>query len=295
MTTTTDRWALTEGSEIAPGRHAVKLLGRGERYETYVARDDRLGCHVVAKVLRPDRLDDRSAHEGLAAEAEMLIRLRHPVIVRSLDEALDAPLPHVALEHLDGPALSTLVRMYGPLPLEQLVPLATQICAALHYMTAEGVVHLDIKPRNIIMGGPPRLIDLSIARTLEETARLRYRVGTDAYMAPEQWAPRDLGPVGPPADVWGLGATLYNALTGIKPFPSGDKDEDAGVERYEHRLAELPTMGRRVPAALEDLVWSCLRIDPELRPTASELSAGLEPFVAAIPKRPVLSRLRPRI
>jgi serine/threonine-protein kinase len=95
--------------------------------------------------------------------------------------------------------------------------------------------------------------------------------------------------------VWGLGATLYNALTGIKPFPSGDKDEGAGVERYEHRLAELPTMGRRVPAALEDLVWSCLRIEPELRPTASELSAGLEPFVAAIPKRPVLSRLRPRI
>lgn len=293
MSTTTDRWELTEGSEIAPGRHAIKLLGRGERYETYVASDDRLGCHVVAKVLRPDRLDDRSSHEGLAAEAEMLNRLRHPVIVRSLDEALDAPLPHVALEHLDGPALSSLVRMYGPLPLEQLVPLATQICAAMHYMTLEGVVHLDIKPRNIIMGAPPRLIDLSIARTLDETARLRHRVGTDTYMAPEQWAPKALGPVGPPADVWGLGATLYNAMTGVKPFPADDEYE--GPERYERRLAELPTMGRRVPAALEDLVWSCLRIDPQQRPTASQLAAGLEPFVAAIPKRPMLSRMRPRI
>jgi serine/threonine-protein kinase len=114
-------------------------------------------------------------------------------------------------------------------------------------------------------------------------------------MAPEQWVPRDLGPVGPPADVWGLGATLYNALTGIKPFPSSDEDEDAGVERYERRLAELPTMGRRVPAALEELVWSCLRIDPTQRPTPNQLASGLEPFVAAIPKRPVLSRLRPRI
>ena len=82
--------------------------------------------------------------------------------------------------------------------LEQLVALAIEISAALHYLAAEGLVHLDVKPSNIIMGGPPRLIDLSVARTLEQCATLRSPVGTDAYMAPEQaTVPSDAaGPAG---------------------------------------------------------------------------------------------------
>ena len=119
----------------------------------------------------------------------MLERLNHPVLVRSFDADLSGPRPHVVLEHLEGPRLSTLLRKYGPLPLEQLLPLGVQLCAAAHYMAAEGVVHLDIKPSNIIMGAPAQLIDLSVARTVDECARLRSAVGTDSYMSPEQCVP----------------------------------------------------------------------------------------------------------
>ncbi|MGH3665116.1 MAG: serine/threonine-protein kinase [Egibacteraceae bacterium] len=286
----TDRWNFAEGNEIAPGRHAVQLLGRGERYETYLATDDHLLTPVVLKVLRPDRLDDRSAHRGLAAEAAALERTRHPVIVRSFGAVLDGPVPHLVLEHLEGPPLSMLVRKYGPLPLEQLVPLAVQLCAGLHYLAATDLLHLDVKPRNVVMGAPPRLIDLSVARSVADAAELRHRVGTDAFMAPEQWDPVARGPVGPPADVWGLGATLYHALTGRAPFTLEGDDS-----RSPEDPAEVAPLPETVPGRLADLVHACLAPRPAERPTATDLALSFEPFVAALPRRPVLSRLRPRL
>ena len=96
-------------------------------------------------------------------------------------------------------------------------------------------MHLDVKPSNIVMGGPPRLIDLSVARTLAEAAALRAPIGTDAYMAPEQCEPD--GRLGPPADVFGLAATLYTGLTGTRPFPPCE-DPLAAADR--HRRPRSP-------------------------------------------------------
>ena len=78
-------------------------------------------------------------------------------------------------------------------------------------------MHLDVKPRNVVMGGSPRLIDLSVAMRLDQVADIRRPVGTDAYMAPEQCDPERFATIGPPADVWGLGATIHETLTGAQP------------------------------------------------------------------------------
>jgi hypothetical protein len=129
----------------------------------------------------------------------MLRRLQHPVLVRSFGAEPAGPRPYVVLEHLEGPRLSTLLRKYCRLPIEQLLPLGVQLCAAAHYMASEGVVHLDIKPPKIIMGAPARLIDLSVARTVDECRGLRYPAGTDSYMAPEQCLRGNGATVGPPA------------------------------------------------------------------------------------------------
>src|SRR5688572_24616175 len=192
---TESRWRLKQGDEIAPGLSALKLLGGGLRYEAYLAWDERLQYVVVVKVVRPELVDDRHTVGGLAEEVAMLERLNHPVLLRSFSADLDGPRPHVVLEHLEGPRLSTLLRKYGPLLPEQLVPLALQLCAAVHYLGREGIVHLDVKPSNIIMGGPPRLIDFSVARTREQCQRLGSPVGTDAWMSPEQCRPRNGAPV----------------------------------------------------------------------------------------------------
>jgi serine/threonine protein kinase len=289
-----ERWDLAEGDEIVPGRHALKRLGGGYRYEAYLAWDEHLHAIVVIKALRPHLVDDVRALRDLAHEAELLARLNHPVLLRSFGDVLDGPRPHLVLEHLEGPRLSTLVRRYGALPVEQLVPLAVQLCSALHYMAGEGFVHLDVKPSNIIMGAPPRLIDLSVARSVEAGAALERPVGTDAYMAPEQCDPTRLGPVGPPADVWGLGATLHRAATGERAFPDPDPDATSPERRWPQLVEEPVPAGGHVSAAVAACLLDCLRFESGRRPRAADVVARLEPVLAGLPK-PRLSRLKPRL
>lgn len=110
-------------------------------------------------------------------------------------------------------------------------------------------------------------------------------------MAPEQCVLDPAVPVGPAADVWGLGATLYEAVSGRLPFPSPE-----GEERFPQiDLEAQPLVDTAVPPAVADLIHACLQHDPAQRPTPRELAGALEPLVAALPRRPVLNRLRPRI
>jgi serine/threonine protein kinase len=288
-------WELDAGDEIVPGIQYEKRLGGGERYEAYLGWHERLFAPVVVKLVRPDQVTDRSTIRGLRREIEMLNRLAHPVIVRSFASDLSEPRPHVVLEHLDGPRLSTLVRRYGPLALDQLLPLGLELCSALHYLETESVVHLDVKPSNIIMGSPPRLIDLSIARSAEDAARLDHVVGTDAYLAPEQADPPTSGVPGSPADIFGLGVTMYEALTGERPFSDGERSSSAAPERQWPQLVEDPKpLARGVPPVVAEPILACLDRDPGARPSAAELAGVLVPLVESLP-RPVLGGIRAKL
>jgi serine/threonine protein kinase len=285
------RWRFAEGEAIADRLVALRLLGGGLRYEAYLAWADRLQSLVVVKIVRPGLVEDERTLRGLAAEVELLTRLQHPVLVRSFGATIDGARPHVVLEHLEGPRLSTLLRRHGPLLPEQLLPLGLQLCAAAHYLAEEGVVHLDVKPSNIIMGAPARLIDLSVARTLAQCRGQRSAVGTDAYMAPEQCRPQDGPPPGSPADVWGIGVTLCRAATGRRPFPRGDPDAADPAERWP-QLASSPSLDA-LPKTLVPIVAACLQRDPAERPRPAALAAALECDLAALPK-PWVSKLKPR-
>jgi eukaryotic-like serine/threonine-protein kinase len=251
-------WNFPEGDEIAPGLRAVRLLGGGRRYEAYLAWADHLRALVVVKLLRPGHVADLDA---LRREATMLRSLAHPMLLRAYGVALGAERPHLVLEHIEGPRLSTLMRRYG-MALEQLLPLALNLCSVLHYLAHERVVHLDVKPSNVIMGGEPRLIDLSVARRVDELGELRSPVGTDLWMAPEQRDVDRFGEIGPASDVWGLGATLRAAMP-------------------DH-----------VPCRVADAVAACLAPRPADRPSADELARELEPMVDPLPA-PRLGRFRP--
>lgn len=290
----TSSWGLGAGDELVPGRTVMRLLGGGSRYEAFLVWDERLYALAVAKALRPQLTHDDDALRELRDEAEAVARLAHPVIVRGFDAVVDGPRPHLLLEHLEGPNLRRLIGEHGSVPLEQLLPLAAHVAAALHYMAAEGMVHLDVKPENVVMGVPPRLIDLSIARSVERAAAMRAAIGTDAYMAPEQCLAADGGPraVGPAADVWGLGATLHHAVTGAVPFPRSDgaresRDLSVRFPQLTRRPTELP---RDLPPALAEAIVSCLARRPASRPTTAELIAALEPVIAELPRRLLFGR-----
>jgi serine/threonine protein kinase len=278
-------WEFAEGDEIAPGREAVRLLGGGHRYEAWLAWDQRLRTLVVAKLLRPDQAGQPAALRVLRHEAAMLSRLSHPLLVRSFGAEPEGEHPHLVLELVDGPRLSTLIRRYG-LILEQALPLALNLSSVLHYLSEEGVVHLDVKPRNVVMAGSPRLIDLSVARAVDDLGTLRAPVGTDAYMAPEQCDPTRFAEIGARSDVWGLGVTVHEAFTGELPYPR------PSLDLAHPQLSCGPQAADGVPPALERLLMSCLEPRPADRPTAAELGDALEPFVDALPP-PRIGRFRP--
>jgi serine/threonine protein kinase len=286
-------WELDPGAEIAPGRSVVKGVGGGTRYEVFLVWDDDLHALAVAKVIRPDQAEAERPLRELGEEADLLGRLAHPVIVRGFDTVLEGPMPHLVIEHLEGPSLRRLLRMGGPLELQQLLPLAMHVAGALVYMERQGFVHLDVKPDNIIMGVPPRLIDLSIARSLDRAARTRGVIGTDAYLSPEQCGTDELqGRMGPPADVWGLGATLHHCLSGSKPFP-----RERGARASEDPLVRFPQLSRAaialpssVPAELAELIVAMMSVEPGDRPTAAGVTERLEPLVVDLPHKLSFSR-----
>ena len=282
-------WGFEEGAEIASGRVVIKTIGGGNRYEVCLVWDEALFSLGVAKLLRPDQAEDEKALRDLAREVEVLESLAHPVLVRGFGAVLGGPHPHVLIEHLEGPSLRRLIKRDGALGLEQVLPLAAHVAGALQYMANSGYVHLDVKPDNIVMGVPPRLIDLSIARTLERAEKTEGPIGTDPYMPPEQCLGEAAGSrIGPAADAWGLGATLFHAVTGEKPFPAGSGDE--GPERFpqlEQGPRELP---RQTPDTLRTLLAELLDRDPARRPSCGEVVERLEPLLAELPRKVSLTR-----
>ncbi len=279
-----DSWNLTDGDPLAAGLTALRLLGGGSAYEAYLAFDEVTYGPTVVKVLRPHQVADSSSLRGLDREVETLSVVNHPVVVRGLRAVLDGPRPHVVLEAIDGPRLSTLLRRFGPLAEQQYLPLAIELASAAHYFRRIGVVHLDIKPSNIIMGAPSRLIDLSVARTVEAAEQLSYPIGTDAYMAPEQCDPGVAGTPGPASDVFGLGATVFEAIAGYRAYDDPADGATSKEERFP-QLTELAyELPEKVPADVAKVVLSCLEPRPDDRPLPHEVAEALQPALERVPK-----------
>lgn len=284
MTERDDRWGLTEGDDITAELTAIKLLGGGSSYEAYLAFDEVTYGPTVVKVVRPHRTGDESSLRGLRREVDTLSRVNHPAVARGLRAVLDGERPHVVLEAVDGPRLSSLIRRYGPLPEQQYLPLAIEVASALHYFRRLGIVHLDLKPSNLIMGAPAKVIDLSVARPVAEAAALTYPIGTDAYMAPEQCDPPRSGEPGFASDVFGLGATLFEAIAGARPFDDGDPVAEAAADRFPQLRDAAYALPDAVPADIVKVVMACLDPDPAARPAPHEVAEALQPALERQPK-----------
>ena len=279
-----DSWGLRNGDPLTEELTAIRLLGGGSSYEAYVAFDEHTYGPVVVKVLRPQKTSDASSLRGLRREVDTLSMVNHPVVARGLRAVVDGERPHVVLEAIDGPRLSTLLRKHGPLPPQQYLPLGLEIASALHYFRRIGLVHLDIKPSNVIMGAPVRLIDLSVARRVETARELTYPIGTDAYMAPEQCDPPRSGTPDFASDVWGLGATLFEAIAGYRPFEDGEAGSDDPAARYPQLTEIAYGLPDTVPADIAKVLLACLEPHPADRPLPHELAEGLKPALERLPK-----------
>jgi serine/threonine protein kinase len=262
------------GERLAPGYEVIAHMRRGNNLDVYDAWSAERACRVIAKTPRPDRLEDRQTVRALVREGRLLKKFTHPHIVRAY-EILKEPQPLVIMETLTGATLAYLIDTSPRrLPLTDVVHLGLHLCSALHYLHRQGVLHLDLKPSNIISESQrAKVIDLSIARP---PGRGREGAGTTQYMAPEQVTGDHLSQA---TDVWGVGAVLWEAATGEEPFNAEDEDEDEpSYEQLERRIVPIRSY-RRVPAAFASLVESCLEPDPAHRPTVDEFREGLAALV----------------
>ncbi|MBA4608666.1 serine/threonine protein kinase [Aeromicrobium sp. Marseille-Q0843] len=264
-------------AELPPGLVGLSELGGGLHHEVWLAYDESRLAPVVVKILRPELVGDADAVGATLREIDVLARLAHPSIVRLYDFDDAAERPYMVQEHLDGPTLSSLIFRDGPVQLHQLLPLALELAGSVHYLHTNGLLHLDVKPSNVIMGAPAKLIDLSLTLDLDSAAALDYPVGSDEYMPPEQCDPLAHGPIGPAADVWSIGATLYRAAVGHRAWRASDED------RWPQLTARPKPMPDFVPGAIRDLVMDCLAFDPAARPTTLDLVERIEPLMAALP------------
>jgi eukaryotic-like serine/threonine-protein kinase len=271
-------WGFVEGDAITAELTAVRRLGGGSAYEAYLAFDEITYAPVVVKVIRPDQVADEHSLRGLRREVRALATVNHPVVVRGLRHELADPRPHVVLEQIDGPRLSTLIRRHGPLPEQQYLPLAIEVAGALHFLRRIGWTHLDIKPSNVIMGAPARLIDLSVARPAGDAAHTR-QIGTDAYMSPEQCDPDRWGEPGFASDVWGLAVTLFEAVAGYRAFDDGDPGAADLAAQFPQLVDEPYLLPERVPSEVAKILYAALEPVASARPLPHELAEALEPVL----------------
>jgi serine/threonine-protein kinase len=279
-----DSWGMRSGDRITAELTAMRHLGGGTAYEVFLAFDEITYAPVVVKTVRPAQVSDEDTLRGLRREVDLLRQVSHPAVVRALRSQTEGPRPHVVLEHLDGPRLSTLIRRYGPLEPAQYLPLGIEVASALHYLRTLEVVHLDVKPSNIIMGAPAKLIDLSVARPAAAAALLRHPIGTDDYMAPEQADPQRTGSPGFASDVWGLGASLFEAVAGYRAFADAEADAREPGRRYPQVADEPAELPPSVPGEVAALLYAALEKRPEDRPRPAELADAFGPILERHPR-----------
>ncbi|MEZ6184330.1 MAG: protein kinase [Planctomycetota bacterium] len=253
--------------QIGPYR-VVGELGAGGMGVTYRARSEVHGRDVALKVLHPGIAGPQECAR-LVREAELLARIDHPFVVGFLDSGEHHGVPFLVMELVEGEDLDRRRRRGGALEPEEAARLVAQIAEGVEELHRRGIVHRDLKPHNVLLDarGSPRVCDLGIARgdalsRLTETGAL---LGTPAYLAPEQ----ALGEVaGPPADVYALGALLFELIADRPPF-SGPA---LGVlQAHVHTPApELGSVRPGVPAGIAAVVARCL----EKRPGERYASAG---------------------
>ncbi len=280
----------------------LRELGRGGFGVVLLGRDPHLDRLVAIKVLRPAALLDSEARQRFEREARLGSMLSHPAIVPIFESHTDGPIAYIAFEYCPGKTLADWFtargRTVAPATAARII---VHLAQAVQYAHQRGVVHRDLKPSNILLNLEAeqatdenavvealRITDFGLSRSVLQSADCLTRdgaiVGTPAYMAPEQ-ATGNSELIGKSADIYSLGAILYQLLTGQPPFM---KESDLATLRAVESLPPTPLrrLRREIPSDLEAICLKCLQKEPRRRyDSAYSLCCDLERFLGGTPVR----------
>ncbi len=299
---------LIAGTILSSRYRIIGLLGKGGMGEVFKAEDIKLSQVVALKFL-PDRLEkDQDALQRFIGEVRTARQVSHPNVCRVFDISEIDGRHFLSMEFIDGDDLSSLLRRIGRLPSERAVEIARQLCVGLAAIHNAGILHRDFKPANVIIDskGKAMITDFGIAGLEADVERDSLRVGTPAYMSPEQIRGKN---VSTRSDIYSLGLVLYEIFTGKQAFSA-----DSIQELIRKHQTETPTNPseyvKGIDPLVESVIGQCLEKDPDKRPATAlhvamalpggnpmqiALEAGQTPspeMVAASPKK---GALRPAI
>jgi serine/threonine-protein kinase len=260
----------------------IEWIDEGGMAAVYKAHQPSVDRHVALKILPRHSASDPQSLSRFKHEAKIVAQLQHPHVLSIFDFGETDGYPFLAMPFVHGGTLADLLKGQ-PLPLDVVMRVATQVCEALDYAHAKGIVHRDIKPKNILMDerGNCLVADFGIARMTDRATRLTMTgaiMGTPAYMSPEQVGGK---PVSPQTDIYAFGIVLYEMLTGRVPF-DGDTPVVVAAAHLHQELPSPRSLNPALTPALERVLIKALARRPEDRySSARELLAALRTAAAA--------------
>ena len=269
---------------LADRYRIIGLLGRGGMGEVYRADDLKLGQSVALKFLPVEVERDEGRLQRFLNEVRMALKVTHPNVTRVYDIGEVDGHHFISMEYVDGEDLSSLLTRIGRLPKDKAVQVARQICAGLAAAHDQGVLHRDLKPANVMLDGRGRakITDFGLAGLDETIKGAEARAGTPAYMAPEQWAGKE---VTVQSDLYALGLVLYELFTGQAVY-SGKTPAEILKLQQESSPTTPSSVVEGFDPSVERLILKCLEKSPGSRPkSALAVAAALpggDPLAAAL-------------
>jgi len=265
--------------ELIAGRYELEeLVGTGGMSSVFRAHDRLLDRNVALKILHERYSSDDDYVERFRHEARAVASLGHPNIVTVIDRGEQDGRQFIVFEYIDGDTLKELIQRRGPLPVREAVEIALQVATALSFAHAQGLVHRDVKPQNVLFDehGRAKVTDFGIARSLDVEQGITQTgtvLGTSSYIAPEQARGERVDAL---TDVYSLGAVLYELLTGQVPY-DGDNFVAVAMKHINDPVPSVVAMRPDVPLRLDSAVGRAMAKRPEDRfPSMDELVKELK-------------------
>ena len=271
--------------EVLTGRYELhRQLANGGTADVFLARDQLLNRPVAVKVLNEELSNDDAFVSRLRKEAQVVASLNHQNIVGVFDQGEHEGAPFIVMEYVDGRSLASIIRNEGSLEPDRAASIAIDVAAALDAAHRQGMVHMDVKPGNVLIteDGQVKLADFGIAKALNEGAETDLTVedgtvlGTATYLSPEQAQGQK---VGPRSDVYSLAVVLYEMLLGQPPFTGGSAVDIARMQ-VDTPPQSLRGQGVDIAQSLEAITFKGLSKNPDTRyPSVRDFAADLKRYL----------------
>lgn len=267
------------GMLISDRYEIIEKVGSGGMADVYKAKCHRLNRFVAIKVLKPEFSNDRSFVNKFRGEAQSAAGLSHPNIVNVYDVGDDDGLHYIVMELVEGITLKKFIERKGKLEVKEAIGISIQIAQGMEAAHANHIIHRDIKPQNIIISkeGKVKVTDFGIAKATTSNTITSNAMGSVHYLSPEQARG---GYSDEKSDIYSLGVTMYEMLSGQVPF-AGDNNVSVALAHIQGEAVPLKEINPDIPRGVDMIVQKCMQKKPERRYlSASELIADLKKAIA---------------